>query len=100
MDGHGYTIRTRASRNVLADVIALATGILLDSSNGQGSNREIFITHATMDSDGIGLYALVVLTFLLRLLEVYWTESADTSRITVTSALRAAGLHQVTTTTF
>eukprot|EP00026_Physarum_polycephalum_P009903 Phypoly_transcript_10040.p1 GENE.Phypoly_transcript_10040~~Phypoly_transcript_10040.p1 ORF type:complete len:413 (+),score=54.79 Phypoly_transcript_10040:180-1241(+) len=37
------------------DIIALDTGVLLDDSNGQGSNREIFLTHATLDSCGIGL---------------------------------------------
>lgn len=37
------------------DVIGLGTGVLLDASGGAGSNREVFITHATMDSDGIGL---------------------------------------------
>eukprot|EP00037_Helgoeca_nana_P015739 m.147450 g.147450 ORF g.147450 m.147450 type:complete len:544 (+) comp23148_c1_seq1:21-1652(+) len=37
------------------DVIGLGIGLLLDTSNGQGSNREIFVTHATFDSDGVGL---------------------------------------------
>ena len=37
------------------DVIGLGTGILLDNASGAGSNRETFITHATMDSDGVGL---------------------------------------------
>lgn len=37
------------------DVIGLGTGVLLDASGGAGSNREVFITHATMDSDGVGL---------------------------------------------
>lgn len=32
------------------DVIGLGIGLLLDTSNGQGSNREIFVTHATFDS--------------------------------------------------
>ena len=37
------------------DVIGLGTGVLLDNASGAGSNRETFITHATMDSDGVGL---------------------------------------------
>ena len=40
------------------DVIGLGTGVLLDASGGAGSNREVFITHATMDSDGIGLHVV------------------------------------------
>jgi hypothetical protein len=38
------------------DVIGLGTGILIENASGAGSNREIFITHATMDSNGIGLH--------------------------------------------
>ena len=37
------------------DIIALATGILIANSNGKGSNREIFISQATIDSNGQGL---------------------------------------------
>ncbi|KAH3762025.1 Pectate lyase superfamily protein [Pelomyxa schiedti] len=37
------------------DVIALQTAIQLDSTNGHGSNREIFLSHATLDSCGRGL---------------------------------------------
>lgn len=37
------------------DIIALATGILIANSNGAGSNREIFISQATIDSNGQGL---------------------------------------------
>ena len=37
------------------DVIALGRGILLENVFGHGSNREIFITHATIDSNGRGL---------------------------------------------
>lgn len=37
------------------DVISLGIGMILDNANGQGSNREIFITHATFDSDGVGI---------------------------------------------
>lgn len=37
------------------DIIALATGILLDNSSGAGSNREIFMSQATIDSNGQGL---------------------------------------------
>ena len=37
------------------DVIGLGTGLLLDNASGAGSNRETFITHATLDSNGVGL---------------------------------------------
>lgn len=37
------------------DVIALGKGILLENLFGDGSNREIFISHATIDSNGRGL---------------------------------------------
>lgn len=40
------------------DVIGLGTGVLLDNSSGAGSNREIFLAHATLDSDGIGLHIM------------------------------------------
>lgn len=38
------------------DIIGLGTGVLIENASGAGSNREIFITHATMDSNGIGLH--------------------------------------------
>jgi hypothetical protein len=37
------------------DVIGHAIGMLLEDATGAGSNREIFITHATFDSDYVGL---------------------------------------------
>ena len=37
------------------DIIGVHIGLLLDSSNGHGSNREIFITHATFDSSWRGI---------------------------------------------
>jgi hypothetical protein len=37
------------------DIIALKTGVILDNSSGAGSNREIFITQATLDSNSRGL---------------------------------------------
>jgi hypothetical protein len=37
------------------DTIALAIGILIENSSGAGSNREIFISQATIDSNGQGL---------------------------------------------
>ncbi len=37
------------------DIIALAQGILIENKNGYGSNREIFINQATIDSNGQGL---------------------------------------------
>ncbi len=37
------------------DVIALGIGMLIDNSSGAGSNREIFISQATLDSNGQGL---------------------------------------------
>ncbi len=37
------------------DIIALNTAVVLEDAYGFGSNREIFITHATLDSCGTGL---------------------------------------------
>ena len=37
------------------DIIGLGTGVLIANSSGVGSNREIFINHATIDSNGQGL---------------------------------------------
>lgn len=37
------------------DLIGGNIGMLIDASNGQGSNREIFLTHATLDSNWRGL---------------------------------------------
>ena len=37
------------------DLIGGHIGMLVDSTNGQGSNREIFLTHATFDSNWRGL---------------------------------------------
>ena len=43
---------------VAVDVISLTEGLRTDNSNGEGTNREIFITHATLDSNyrGIAVY--------------------------------------------
>ena len=38
------------------DVIALQYGVVLDNTSGAGSNREIFINQATMDSNQRGTY--------------------------------------------
>lgn len=77
--GHGSEIRVQggrvigdASRNdnsigvqvtgnsggvhiVSTDLIALHDGVRIDNTSGQGSNREIFLTHTTLDSCGRGL---------------------------------------------
>ncbi|CAF1194458.1 unnamed protein product [Adineta ricciae] len=37
------------------DIIGLAQGVLIENVNGHGSNREIFINQATIDSNGEGL---------------------------------------------
>lgn len=37
------------------DVIGLSTGMLINNASGAGSNREIFISQATFDSNGRGL---------------------------------------------
>ena len=37
------------------DIIGLAIGMLIENSTGVGSNREILITHASIDSNGQGL---------------------------------------------
>ena len=39
-----------------ADINSVGIGLLLDDSNGHGSNREIFIEEATFDSSGVGIY--------------------------------------------
>ncbi len=43
---------------VTTDIIGLQEGMCIENSSGQGSNREVFITHATLDScfRGLGLY--------------------------------------------
>lgn len=40
------------------DILGFQEGVRIDSSSGQGPNREIFMTHATIDScfRGLGLY--------------------------------------------
>lgn len=38
------------------DVIALGTGVLANNSSGKGSNRELFFTQATFDSNIIGVH--------------------------------------------
>lgn len=38
------------------DIIALGEGVRIENANGAGANRETFITHATMDSNGVGLH--------------------------------------------
>ena len=40
---------------VSTDLISLNDGVRIDNSSGAGSNREIFLTHATLDSCGRGL---------------------------------------------
>ena len=40
---------------VSTDLISLNDGVCIDNSSGAGSNREIFLTHATLDSCGRGL---------------------------------------------
>jgi hypothetical protein len=40
---------------VSTDLIALEEAMRIDGTSGQGSNREIFLTHATLDSCGRGL---------------------------------------------
>jgi hypothetical protein len=40
---------------ISTDLIALETGLLLDNSSGAGSNREIFLSQATVDSNYRGL---------------------------------------------
>ena len=40
---------------VSTDLIALENGLLLENSNGQGSNREIFLSQTTVDSNWRGL---------------------------------------------
>ncbi|ETO22600.1 hypothetical protein RFI_14595 [Reticulomyxa filosa] len=62
------------------DVIGLETGLLLDMSNGQGSNREIFITQATFDSDNRGI-AVNDSSYIS--VAGLWAASSDTDQIWV-----------------
>ena len=72
------------------DVIGLQTGVLLNDASGAGSNREIFITHATMDSDGVGL--LVNDSSYVSIAGV-WAASCDVANVML--AERAGGAHVV-----
>lgn len=50
------TARARAGVHVTTtDLIGGHIGMLIDASNGAGSNREIFLTQATLDSNWRGL---------------------------------------------
>ena len=40
---------------ISTDLIGLETGLLLENSNGQGSNREIFLSQSTVDSNYRGM---------------------------------------------
>ncbi len=60
------------------DVIALETGLLLDDTNGKGSNREIFITQATFDSDNRGI-AVKDNSYIS--VAGIWAASSDTDQI-------------------
>jgi len=71
------------------DLIGGHIGMLIDNSNGAGSNREIFITHATMDSNWRGLavaddaYVSIV---------GCWTASSDQDNIWVSPESTGAQL--------
>lgn len=82
---------------VETDVIALGTGVLLDASSGAGSNREIFITHATMDSDGVGLH-IVDNSYVS--VAGLWAASSDTANILLDSTATGAILVVVGGTIF
>ena len=62
------------------DVIGLDTGLLLNNSNNQGSNREIFITQATFDSDNIGI-AIADSSYVN--INGIWAASSDTNQVWV-----------------
>lgn len=62
------------------DLIGGHIGLLLDSSNGAGSNREIFITQATMDSNWRGL---AVMDNSYVSVAGCWTASSDQDNIWV-----------------
>ena len=66
------------------DVIGLQTGLLLENINNKGSNREIFITQATFDSDGRGI---VVKDNSYISIAGLWAASSDYDQIYVPSGL-------------
>jgi hypothetical protein len=70
------------------DVIGLGTGILLDNASGAGSNRETFITHATMDSDNVGL---LVNDSSYVSIAGCWAASSDQAQVLLAEG--AAGAH-------
>ena len=72
------------------DVIGLAIGVLLNNASGAGSNREVFITHATIDSDGVGLW---VNDSSYVSVAGCWAASSDTANVLLGAG--AAGAHVV-----
>lgn len=72
------------------DVIGLDTGVWIENSSGAGSNREIFITHATMDSNGIGLR---INDDSYTSIAGCWTASSDRHQILMDNS--ATGAHLV-----
>jgi hypothetical protein len=72
------------------DVIGLGIGVLLENASGAGSNRETFITHATMDSDGVGL---LVNDSSYVSVAGCWAASSDRANVLLDTG--AAGAHVV-----
>jgi hypothetical protein len=72
------------------DVIGLGVGVLLENASGAGSNRETFITHATMDSDGVGL---LVNDSSYVSVAGCWAASSDRANVLLDAG--AAGAHVV-----
>ena len=62
------------------DINSVETGLLLDNSNGKGSNREIFIHQATFDSSGRGI-AVKDQSYID--ISGCWAASSDTDQIWV-----------------
>lgn len=72
------------------DIIGLDTGVWINDAVGAGSNREIFITHATMDSNGIGLH---IQDNSYTSISGCWTASSDKHQILLDTG--ATGAHLV-----
>jgi hypothetical protein len=68
------------------DIIALGTGLLLKDLYGKGSNREIFLTHVTLDSCGRGL-AVYDNSYIS--IAGLWAASSDIDQIWVNTGTNA-----------
>lgn len=79
------------------DIIGLDVGVWINDAVGAGSNREIFITHATMDSNGIGLH---IQDNSYTSISGCWTASSDKHQILLDTTATGAHLQVVGGTIF